>query len=209
MNQTTFKYMLVVVTIFLLRAVNVSADISMPLISKDELRQLREERDSAKAMLLFHGIRPYKYRVILRTNLYCGPHVVIGDEIIPGNALLMNTMLTINFNKVVSPRIGIGIGAGSFGFYFGGNVGVEKTFAYNHGISITPSLSTHIGVCGYSIVYPIIGVDATAELAFSHKRFSPYLIAGMRYDYIFSGYEGEKSLNTLLFPLGVGLSLKI
>jgi hypothetical protein len=117
-----------------------------------------------------------------------------------------DTKLTINLNSVVSPYIGWTLGGNPFGFsYVYGNIGVEKAFIYNHGFSITPSLGIHTAGIGNGKMHNLVGAHSFAEFAFSHKRFSPYLLTGIRYSYVFDDIG-----NIVSFPfLGAGLSLKI
>jgi hypothetical protein len=167
---------------------------------ENELQQARRERDSAVALLNRQGIKPFKYRVILKANLSYEPYV--GYEDIVGISL--DTKLTINFNAIVSPYVGGTFGIASNAAYVFAGVGVEKTFMYGNGFSITPSLGVHTGEYGYSVVYRLIGVHAIADFGFSGRRFSPYLTAGTRYSYVF--HRGS----LVSFPLlGAGLSLKI
>jgi hypothetical protein len=164
-----------------------------------ELQQTRRERDSAFALLTLYGVKPFKYKVILKTNFSYEPYMGYANIV----GISLDTKLTINLNTVVSPYIGGTLGASSAAYILG-SVGVEKLFVYNNGFSITPSLGIHTGGYGYSNMYSLVGAHSIVEFAFSHKRFSPYLLTGIRYAYIFD----VGSLVSLPL-LGAGLSLKI
>jgi hypothetical protein len=200
-----FKYTAYMIVLLLIFAASTQADDRLTSQSgcENELQQTRRERDSAFALLKLYGVKPFKYRVILKTNYSYEPY--LGYRNLSG--ISFDTKLTINLNTVVSPYIGGTLGVIGYGFaHISANVGVEKAFIYNNGFSITPSLGIHTGGIGTggSKPYNLVGAHSTAEFAFSHKRFSPYLLTGMRYSYIF--YVG----NIVSFPfLGAGLSLKI
>jgi hypothetical protein len=139
-------------------------------------------------------------RVILKTSLsYEQIYFAAGHT----DGVFWDNKLAVNFNAFVSPYIGVTLGVAD-AVYILGNAGVEKAFIYNNGFSIITALGIHAGICAIDVTgYDLAGVHASAEIAFSRKRFSPYLTAGMKYTYIFD------KRNMLSFPFGVGLSLKI
>jgi hypothetical protein len=175
MNLKSLNYLSILIMFFLFYAISANADEQA-----------------------FHGVR---YWVNLKTNFSYEPLVSAG---VGSAGVSADLKLAVNLNTVVSPYIGANVGLFSYGAFIAWNIGVEKAFVYNNGFSIIPSLGTHFGECGYSTVYQHAGAHAMAEFAFSSKRFSPYLIAGIRYSYVF---VADDSL--LSFPLGAGLSIKI
>jgi len=148
------------------------------------------------------------HKVTLRTSLSYEPIYRMDDDAnyTGSSGIFWDNKLTVNFNADVSPYIGITIGAGD-AFYFFGNIGVEKAFNYNIGVSIVPSLGIHAGIGGITSEFHLAGVHALVELTSSRWRFSPYLVAGIRYTHIF---DVDTDLRDgLSLPLGVGLSLRI
>jgi hypothetical protein len=202
MAKQTFVYAAVLIVLLSVCAANAQPDGSVQESeTRDELRQTREELDSAKALLEYHGIKPFKHRVVLSAS--------VAYEIMVVN---FGTRLAFNLNSSVSPYIGAALGVGS-GFSLLGSAGVEKVFVYKNGFSIKPSLGIFYGEFGYDAkFYPLAGIEAAADFSFrSHyRRLSPYLTVGARVGGAFDNKDdGFEVYLGFLSIIGAGLSLKI
>ena len=178
-----------------------------------ELRRLRAELDSVKAIMAFYGVKPYNaYRFTVKTDITFEPGGAVTmyrDEETAYDAaaiLSLNTRFSRNPKWPVSPYLETNIGVWSFGFYLALNAGVEKTFFYRGGLEITPSVAVQAGIGGAFEGFGFTGGNTLVEFALGHEYVTAYLITGLRFIYINYSW---KDIFMLSVPLGVGMLIKI
>jgi hypothetical protein len=178
-----------------------------------ELRRLREELDSVKAIMVFYGVKPYNaYKFTIKSDITFEPavgafmHRDEKTEYDVAGLVSFNTRFSFNPKWRVSPYVGTNIGIGVYGFHLALNTGVEKTFFFRDGFEITPSAGLHAGVCGLFERYGFTGGSTLVEFAFGHEQVTAYLITGLRFIYINSYWH---DMFILSFPFGAGMLIKI